>query len=412
MILGAILLLCLLGAHSLSSLTREELSEVRATCVQSRALALAHADVVENPRRLFVPAGSIPDMWLRDSAAQFSPFLHDPAFRADVSLLVRTHAFYILQDAYANSFRAVSRPFDVDLGLRRGGWVATGNWEPDSLASFLHLLVDADQPELLRDPLVLRAVNRTVEVFITELNHEARSPYRYAELPRGGRGARVAVTGMVWGAFRPSDEPQAFGYNVPVNMYIHAALTKLARRGHRDWRLLPLSRRIARGIARHGVVDGAYVYETDGLGHALEAVDDANWPSLLSAPLLGYVPLDAAVYAETRRRILSAANPYFFSSPAFEGIGSSHTPPGHVWSLSVVARALTAADDEEADAQIRHLLAMRCGTGAMVESVAVSASAGSGADGAAGGKGCTRRGFPWANAAFVRLVSVRYPGQC
>lgn len=31
---------------------------------------------------------------------------------------------------------------------------------------------------------------------------------RYSELPRDGLGAPTGYTGMVWSAFRPSDDPQ------------------------------------------------------------------------------------------------------------------------------------------------------------------------------------------------------------
>jgi meiotically up-regulated gene 157 (Mug157) protein len=222
--------------------------------------------------------------------------------------------------------------------LRRGGWVATGNWEPDSLAYFLHLLCDVKRAHLFADEGVRAAVNATLDLFLVEQHHEARSPYRYAELPRDGLGAPVAVTGMVWGAHRPSDDAQVYGYNVPVNMFIHSALHKLATH-MADERIRPLMRDIAAGIEAHGVVDGAYVYETDGLGHALSTYDDANWPSLLSTPWSGYSRLDKEVYAETRRRLLSPANTYFYKGPQFEGVGSAHTPPARAHGATARRRA-------------------------------------------------------------------------
>lgn len=54
--------------------------------------------------------------------------------------------------------------------------------------------------------------------------------------------------------------------------------------------------------------------------------DDANIPSLLSIPLLGYRHFDAAIYEATRARILSPKNPFFFESDMLRGIGSPHTP--------------------------------------------------------------------------------------
>ena len=56
-----------------------------------------------------------------------------------------------------------------------------------------------------------------------------------------------------------------------------------------------LASEIAAGIAAHGVVSShpttkqpVYAYETDGFGNAVH-MDDANVPSLLSLPYLGYV---------------------------------------------------------------------------------------------------------------------------
>jgi len=339
-------------------------------------------------------------MWLRDSAVQYAPFLRDPGQKETVELLVKTQAFYILQDPYANSFKKQLGLAEERPGLRRGGWVATGNWEPDSLAYFLHLLCDVKRAHLFQDAAVRAAINASLSVFVTEQQHEKLSPYRYDELPRGGLGAPVAVTGMVWGAHRPSDDAQVFGYNIPVNMFIHSALHKLATH-HADERVRPLMRDIARGIAQHGVVDGAYAYEVDGLGGRLTEYDDANWPSLLSTPYTGYPKLDLGVYAETRRRLLSPANRYYYKGPTFEGVGSTHTPPGHVWSLAVQARALTSDDLAEVEQQLRYLLAMRCGDGKMHESVNVDAP-----------MRCTRPDFEWANTGLVLLLDQRYPGLC
>lgn len=40
-------------------------------------------------------------------------------------------------------------------------------------------------------------------------------------------------------------------------------------------------------------------------------MDDANVPSLLSIPYLGYVSADDPIYKNTRELILSSTNPYF-----------------------------------------------------------------------------------------------------
>ncbi len=49
----------------------------------------------------------------------------------------------------------------------------------------------------------------------------------------------------------------------------------------------------------------------DGLGNALTDYEDPNVPSLLSIPLLGY-PYNRTIYANTRARILSHENKFFY----------------------------------------------------------------------------------------------------
>ena len=65
------------------------------------------------------------------------------------------------------------------------------------------------------------------------------------------------------------------------------------------------------GIVRHPKYGKIYAYETDGYGnHVL--MDDANVPSLLSIPYLGFADANDEIYKNTRAFILSKENPYYF----------------------------------------------------------------------------------------------------
>jgi uncharacterized protein len=75
--------------------------------------------------------------------------------------------------------------------------------------------------------------------------------------------------------------------------------------------------------------------------------DDANSPSLLSLPHIGYMEQDNPLYRATRHFILSDGNPFFFRGSAGEGIGSPHVPWRFVWPMSIVMRALTSSSDHE-----------------------------------------------------------------
>jgi meiotically up-regulated gene 157 (Mug157) protein len=160
---------------------------------------------------------------------------------------------------------------------------------------------------------------------------------------------------------RRSDDPQTYHYLVPSNMFAVVALQNIAEIARDVYSDLPLANRalqladeIDEGIHKYAVVEHKkygkiYAYETDGCGkHNL--MDDANVPSLLSIPYLGYSSkrdADGAIAANTRKFIWSSDNHWFFSSNVAHGIGSPHTGPGRVWPMSLIMAAMTTDDPVE-----------------------------------------------------------------
>ena len=65
---------------------------------------------------------------------------------------------------------------------------------------------------------------------------------------------------------------------------------------------------------------GTFAYETNGYGGQY-IMDDANVPSLLSLPYLGFLARDDETYVQTKAMLLSRANPYYAEGPGFSGIG-------------------------------------------------------------------------------------------
>jgi meiotically up-regulated gene 157 (Mug157) protein len=158
-----------------------------------------------------------------------------------------------------------------------------------------------------------------------------------------------------------------------------------------------LSQEINRGIQAYGVIrheefGSIYAYETDGMGH-YTLMDDANVPSLLSIPYLGYTDNTDPIYINTRRFVLSKANPYYYEGLEAQGIGSPHTPQKHIWPIALSMQGLTAKSAEEKLALLDILANTDAGTGLMHESFDVDDST-----------QFTRPWFSWANSLFSELV--------
>lgn len=403
-------------------LSQTELDELTALCGRCLWHSMATSVSVHGVpgSHVFVATGDIDDQWVRDSAVQLAVYLPrmgtHPMLRQVIEGAIRTQAYYILSDPYANAFYRHWKPAAKLKQSQRvrgkGGWTAERKYELDSGAYFLNLLHNYAhtpglfEPErLLSEPVLHDAALMMLKIWQTEQHHEAQSPYRFVELSNGGLGAPVAYTGMVWSAFRPSDDAAVYGYNIPGNMYAAGALSRLLALNKRLWKCPEVKARasqlladIRQGIRAHGIVAAAdgtrvYAYEVDGRGNALLDFDDPNLPSLLAMPLLGFDGYNTEVYANTRRRILGSSNPYHYSGSAFSGLGSPHTPPQYVWPLALMVQGLTSSDPNEQAALLRVLLRMQCGNGLMHESVHVSAP-----------RRCTRPHFEWANALLVVAV--------
>jgi uncharacterized protein len=349
----------------------------------------------------YVITGDIGAMWLRDASAQMRPYLffaQDPAVRDMLRGVIARSAKNILVDPYANAFN-------------RNYQVTEEKFELDSLAYPIVLAWNywkqtGDTAALT--PEVKSAYERAVFLMEIERDH-SRSQYRHPALPNGGAGSPVGYTGMVWTGFRASDDPAQYGYNIPSNMFAAVALSELADMETSVWHDAAMASEVS--MLRDGIMDGInnygitytpkygyiYAYEVDGLGHA-NLMDDANVPSLLSIPYLGY-PADAAIYKNTRRFVLSPDNPYYFAGKVARGIGSPHTPKGYIWPLALVMQGLTAEDPKEVADVLTQLRASDTGDHLMHESFDPNDPT-----------KFTRSNFGWACSLFAELVLNRVMG--
>jgi len=349
----------------------------------------------------YVSTGDIRAEWLRDASAIVRPYIglsrHDADVAKSLRGVVQRQARYIMIDPYANAFsdnyRVVEEKFEVD-SLLYPIWFASDYYRQTKDASIFTATVRT-------------AFKRVLHVLHVEQHHDARSHYRNGQLARGGRGSAVRYTGMVWTGFRPSDDPVRYHYNIPVNMLAVVVLRDLSRVAKDVWHdgrtaadAWGLSSEIQRGIEQNGTLNMApfgriYAYEVDGLGH-VNAMDDANVPSLLSIPYFGYLPKDNSLYLATRKFVLSDRNPYFFRGSYAEGEGSPHTPHGYVWPLALCVQALTSDDPDEIDRVFGYIAVADVGDHRLHESFDANWP-----------ESFTRDDFAWPNALYAELVLTR-----
>jgi meiotically up-regulated gene 157 (Mug157) protein len=371
----------------------------------------------------FVATGDIAAMWLRDSSAQVETYLrvaeHDLDLRRVLEGVTRRQAAFLAVDPYANAFN--EQPADGHHGTdipQPGPWVWERKYELDSLCYPIRFAYGLWTKTKTTDHLTadVRAMFATiVDVMRTEQDHEARSPYRFQRettlatetLTREGKGEPTAPTGMVWSGFRPSDDACTYGFLVPANMFAVVSLGQLAEMlrivyddSNAADQAVQLAAEIRDGIETHGVVEHPefgriYAYEVDGLGNRL-LCDDANIPSLLSAPYLGYCQVDDPTYRATRAFVLGRGNPYYYEGSQARGVGSPHTRPGWIWPMALTMQAITATDDDEVRACVDTLLSTTGGTGLMHESFDVDDPS-----------RYSRDWFGWANSLFAELILRR-----
>lgn len=368
----------------------------------------------------FVITGDIPAMWLRDSTAQVWPYLpfakDDPKLKLLLAGVIRRQTRCVLIDPYANAFNdgPTGGPWQKDLTEMKPE-LHERKWEVDSLCYVVRLaygywrqtgdasLFDADWQ---------RAMRLIVRTFREQQRLHRPGPYRFQRvtsraadtLPLDGLGNPTRPCGLIHSAFRPSDDACIYPLLIPSNLFAVVVLRQLSEILSLETKDAAFARECAAlasevdeaarkfGIARHLGYGAIWAYEVDGFGNRL-FMDDANVPSLLALPYLGYCAREDAIYQRTRAFVLSEDNPYFFRGAFGEGIGGPHVGLNMIWPLSIIMRAMTSADDGEIKACLRMLKATHAGTGFMHEAFHKDDP-----------KRFTRAWFAWANTLFGELI--------
>jgi hypothetical protein len=352
----------------------------------------------------YVKTGDIPAEWLRDASVQVRPYLFFAKGDMQVDSLVRgaiaRMGTYLRTDPYANAFTLNYRYWEQKFELDSLAY-------PISLA-WTYWKVTGDASIFTGD--LSRGFDSALDTMEREQDHPRNSKYTHKEIPQGGKGNPVRYTGMIWTGFRPSDDACTYNYLIPSEMMAVVALGQLQEIERdvyhnvlKSQRAKALRDEVQTGIQTYGVVftpnyGYIYAYEVDGLGNA-KLMDDANVPSLLSAPYLGYTKSSSFVYKNTRKFLLSKDNPTYYVGRVARGIGSPHTSDNYVWPIAMLMQGFTATTDAERKDVLAQLLASDPGDHLLHESFNPDDPT-----------KFTRADFGWPNALFSEYVMTTFEG--
>jgi meiotically up-regulated gene 157 (Mug157) protein len=298
-------------------------------------------------------------------------------------------------------------------------YIFEGKYELDSLMSFLkvsywHYRYSGNKAlkKFANDAWLtaVASVLKTVNTMQIDDGQTENPPYlfqRLAEsaldtLPLSGRGPPVKPFGLSKQLFRPSDDAVTHAYNLAGNMRACVELKHLSEllQVIGEEKLKSDSNKIGAEIC--GAIDEvlkisekldtAIPYEIDGYGGTV-FMDDANMPSLLSIPILGFMSNSHNIYKKTRDRVFSLNNPYFYKGVSGFGIGGPHEGRNFAWPMYLIVAAMTSNNDEEITELLNVLKTTTANTGLMHEAFNVHDAS-----------DFTRSWFAWANGLLGELI--------
>ncbi|KIK65463.1 glycoside hydrolase family 125 protein [Collybiopsis luxurians FD-317 M1] len=388
----------------------------------------------------FIITGDITAQWLRDTGNQFAQYRRllplDRELATLVKAVINNEARYITQYPYCGSFQPppesglapTVNPFATDVIVNPpvdNQTVFECKYEIDSLCSFLKLSTtyynETKDASILNDnwfsaiDQIFQVINNQSQGtwdenfnFISYYNWTGSAGSLSPAVNNQGNGEPKAFTGMVGTHHRPSDDLCTYAFLTPANAMLSVELTNLAdmldsagqganiSRSAREW-----SSRINESIWANTLVDNIFAYETNGYGGRY-VMDDANVPSLLSLPYLGFLEKDNLAYVATREVLLSRKNPYFAAGQNFSGIGGPHVDPWNPWPMSRISAIFGTDDDEEIMQSLYLIVNNTDGLGLIHESVSIYNES-----------DFTRTWFAWANSYFAEMLldlAERKPG--
>jgi len=388
----------------------------------------------------FIITGDINAQWLRDTANQFSqyyPILSaDPALAHLIKAVINNESRYVAQYPYCGAFQP---PPESGLAPSSNNYaegvtvnppvndtiVFECKYEIDSLCGFLKLsrsYYNATKDSSFMNTEWKAAINQIFRVineqsqptfdenfnFISFFNWTGGGGSLSPSIKNLGNGEPKAYTGLVGTHHRPSDDEVVFAFLTPANAMLSVELTHLANMLDATGQLHNVSEqakewssRIHDAVWKTTVVDNIFAYETNGFGGRY-VMDDANVPSLLSLPYLGFLDRSDPAYIATRKLLLSRNNPYYVVGKTFNGVGGPHIDAWNPWPMSHISAIFGTDDDQEILNSLYIIANNTNGLGLIHESKSIYNST-----------MYTRSWFAWANSYFAEMIldlAERKPG--
>ncbi|KAL4950212.1 hypothetical protein BDW69DRAFT_187587 [Aspergillus filifer] len=394
------------------------------------------ADEQWNGPQTFIVTGDINAEWLRDSTNQLINYQtlanRDERLYSLIHGAINTQAEFVIQSPYCNAFQPPP-PSNIPPESSSQEDTVTPNYDPnvvfeckyelDSLANFLALAADFYENTGSTDHLtgrwymaldtLLNALDAQSQPTFNSEGQFVTNQYTFQRQTtlgtetlnlKGVGNPLNSGTGLIRSAFRPSDDATIMGYFIPANAQMAVQLNRTAAMlraadGPADviQDVQDRSDNLRKAIEDNAIVDHpkwgkVYAFEVDGYGSHV-FMDDANVPSLLSLPAIGFVDKEDPIYKNTREMILSKdGNPYYFTGSAFHGIGGPHIGLTNAWPMSLLLQAQTSSSDAETT-ECLNLVRDSSLLGLVHESIDVNNIA-----------TYTRPWFAWANSVFAQTV--------
>ena len=408
-----------------STIGNKELAWMFGNCFPNTLDTTVDFEIVNGRPDTYVITGDIDAMWQRDSSAQVYPYLplmaEDPQLQQLIAGVINRQTRNVLKDPYANAFYKDENKvgdWKGDFTDMKPG-IHERKWEIDSLCYTIRLAhgywkTAGDAAPF--DENWHSAIKLILQTFREQQRKENHGPYHFMRrtewatdsLPGRGYGNPAKPVGLIRSMFRPSDDATIFPYLVPSNFFAVVSLRQAAEMVEKlrnDSDLANQCRTLADevetalheyAIVNHPKAGRVYAFEVDAFGNYY-CTDDGNIPNLLSLTYLGAVRPDDKVYLNTRKLLLSRANPYWCVGKAASGLGGPHVGVDMIWPLGIVIEGLTATSGSEIKNSLTTLQRTHAGTGFMHEAFNKDDPT-----------KFTRPWFAWANTIFGELVLKTY----